>query len=294
MDKQILITGVSTGLGHQLASDFIKKGYKVYGSVRKSEDAVALIKSFGRSFHPLTFDVTDHKAIDDAAFELGEILNGKPLAGLINNAGIAIAGPLLHVPIEQFKHQMDVNVIGLVKVTQAFAPLLGANVDYLHPPGRIIQIGSVSGKIAMPFVGPYAASKYALEAISTSLRRELIGYGIDVILIGSGAIKTPIWNKSTSEVASAYSNTPYGNILASFNRKFVQSAIHTALSTEFVSENIVRIFESKHPKTRYTFIQKRLTNWILPRLLPDRFLDRFLAKTTGLIKIKEQNFSKNP
>lgn len=278
--KNILITGVSTGIGHELTSLFLEKRYTVFGSVRKEKDAEKLIKEFGHSFKPLIFDVTDHEAVDAAvnivAKEAGH------LGGLINNAGIALGGPLLYLPIEELRYQFEVNVIGLMKVTQAFAPLLGARDNHAKEPGRIVQISSVSGEIGMPFIGPYVGSKHAVEGISKVLRRELLKFGIDVIVFGPGAVKTPIWQKGESQV-ERWSDTPYSVSLGIF-RKFVGKLVDTAIPSEELARQIVQAFEAKKPKPRYAPVSRKLSNWIVPRLLPTRTLDRMIAKNLKLEK----------
>src|SRR5205085_1765114 len=146
----------------------------VFGSVRKQADADRLKMQFGANFTPLTFDVTDEPAVTTAAREVREALNGETLAGLVNNAGIAVAGPALELPIDEFRRQLDVNVIGPVIVTQAFGPLLGADRSLRGPPGRIVMISSVAGLNGNPLMAPYAMSKHAIEGLSESLRRELM------------------------------------------------------------------------------------------------------------------------
>ena len=278
--KNLVITGVSTGIGHELTRQFLAKGYRVFGSVRKQADADRLASEFGEGFTPLLFDVTDYAAIDQAVLEVEQAVGDEGLAGLINNAGIAVGGPSLHVDIKDFEYQFQVNVFGLIKCTQAFAPLLGARENHKSDPGRIINIGSVSGKLGMPFVGPYVGSKFALEGLSHSFRRELLLYGIDVIVIGPGPIKTPIWEKSIK--MEPYYDTPYGDMLQRFEKGMVKKSIERGFTPEYLSEKIVKVFEKRKPKTRYTMAPQALVNFYLPRLLPDRWLD---AITKKLMKV---------
>jgi len=277
--KNILITGASTGIGYASAQAFIKAGYTVYGSVRKQLDADRLSKELGASFHPLLFDVTEHEAIDAVAKELQSQIGDQGLAGLINNAGIALGGPLMHIPMEDLRYQMEVNVIGLVKVTQAFLPLLGAQKDSPFPPGRILNISSVAGKMAMPFLGPYVGSKHAVEGISTVMRRELQLYGIDVIVIGPGAIKTPIWNKGMDINLDV---KDYAKPMEIFANKFVRGSIKKGFTAEKLADDILNIFENPKPKTRYSIVAEKFTNWVMPRLLPARFVDKYLGKKLKL------------
>jgi len=188
--KSIVVTGASTGIGKSTAKVLLDHGFMVFGSVRKEADGAGLRAEFGENFSPLIFDVTDEDAIRAGAASVADALGQNTLAGLVNNAGIAVAGPLEHVPIEQFRYQIEVNVLGVFSVTQAFLPLLGTDRTRQGTPGRIVNISSVAGKMAAPFIGPYAASKHALEGMSASLRRELMIYGIDVVIIGPGAVAT--------------------------------------------------------------------------------------------------------
>ena len=192
----VVVTGSSTGIGWGTAKVLIAHGFRVFGSVRKTADAERLAAEFGDRFVPLLFDVTDQAAVKAAAAQVRAALAGEKLAGLVNNAGVAVAGPLLELPIEEFRHQIDVNLTGVVIATQAFTPLVGTDRTLKGDPGRIVNISSVGGKNAVPFLAPYAASKFALEGLSESLRRELLPFGIDVIIVAPCAVATPIWNKA--------------------------------------------------------------------------------------------------
>lgn len=282
--KNILITGVSTGIGYDLAKVFVKNGYTVFGSLRKQEDAQRLSSSLGDQFKPLIFDVTDHDAVDAAANQLKKEIGDEGLGGLINNAGVAIGGPLLDVDIEEYRYQFEVNVIGLVKVTQAFAPLLGACEDHKSEPGRILQISSVAGKMAMPFLSPYVGSKHAVEGISVSLRRELLLFGIDVIVVGPGPIQTPIWQKGTGDKEEKYQKSPFYPALQIFQNVFVRSAVKKGWTSEKATNIIFKIFEKDKPKTRYALVPQRFMSWTLPKLIPSRMLDRLVGKKLGLLK----------
>lgn len=281
--KNILITGVSTGIGNELARVFAKAGYTIYGSVRNQSDAARLREEIGDQFHALVFDVTNHKSVDEAAEKLTEKIGREGLGGLINNAGIAIGGPFMDLDIEEFKYQFDVNVIGMVKVTQAFLPLLGARDKHEVLPGRIIQISSASGKFATPFMSPYVGSKHAMEGISHSLRRELQLYGIDVVIIGPGPIKTPIWNKgSNKEKDEKWKDSPFFKSLKIFQNKFIVNSLRQAWTADKAAGIILDAFESNRPKTRYTLMPQHVKNWVLPRLVPDRTLDKFFKKKLKL------------
>ena len=272
--KNILITGVSTGLGYGATKELIARGYIVFGSVRKKEDADRLQTELGEKFIPLIFDVTDYAAIDQAVEEVRQKLNGQGLGGLINNSGISVSGPIQYIPIDELRKNFEVNVFGLVKVTQAFLPLLGAQKNHPSTPGRILNISSVTGKLAPPYLSPYVASKHAVEGISHVLRRELMQFGIEVIIIGPGAVQTAIWDKGSLE---KYKNTPYIASLAKYFIKFVNDG-KRGMPLDVFSKKLADIFETPKPKTRYAIVQGAFFNWILPRLLPDRSVDNFFKK----------------
>ncbi len=207
--QSVVITGASTGIGCATAKLLLGRGFRVFGSVRKQADADRLKAEFGAGFIPMLFDVTNEAAVLAAAREVRAALNGETLAGLVNNAGIAVAGPVLELPADEFRRQMDVNVIGPIISTQAFAPLLGADPSLKGPKGRIVMISSVAGRSGNPLTPAYAASKHAIEGLSESLRREMMLFGIDVIIVAPGAVKTPIWGKAEEVDISAYGNSPY-------------------------------------------------------------------------------------
>ncbi len=277
--KIAVVTGASTGIGYQLCKDLLKVNWLVYGSVRNQEDGKRLTAELP-GIQILEFDVTDHLAIDRAAQEL-QSLQPDGIDYLVNNAGIVVSGPLLHVSMDDLTYQLQVNVVGVMKVTQAFAPLLGAQKDYQGTPGKIMQISSVSGKMGMPFVGPYAASKHALEGLSESLRRELLLYGIDVIVIGPGAVKTPIWNKNTNE-NEKYLGTDYGSVLKDFQTKLIRPIMEAAIPVEELSRSLVKIMGKSNPRPRYTFTNNIWKGYYLPLLLPIRWVDRAIKKQLGL------------
>src|SRR4029077_3964912 len=211
--RSVVITGTSTGIGWGAAKGLIPNAFRVFGSVRKRADADRLKVEFGQSYVPLLFDVTDAGAVKEAAAEVRAALAGEGLARLVNNAGVAVAGPLLDLPVEEFRRQIEINLVGVVIVTQAFAPLLGTDRGLKGKPGRIVNISSVGGKTGNPFLAPYVASKFALEGLSESLRRELLPFGIDVIVIAPGAVATAIWAKAEQVDITPYLDTPYAAAL---------------------------------------------------------------------------------
>lgn len=282
--KHVLITGVSTGIGYAAVEAFLARGYHVYGNVRKQADAERLQQAFGQHFTPLIFDVTDSAAIAAAAERVEAEIGKDGLACLINNAGFSTSGPLMLQPIDDIRFQFEVNVFGLMAVTQAFLPLLGAKENPGHPPGRILNISSVGGKISGPFLGAYSGSKHALEGMSNSLRRELMLYGIDVIVVGPGAVKTAIWDKPSATELGIYEHTPYAPMMVRFQKIFVGNATRKGLPAEVLGRRLVQIYEKRKPKTRYAIVPKPVNDWIMPRVLPARMIDRFIGKAIGLLK----------
>jgi NAD(P)-dependent dehydrogenase (short-subunit alcohol dehydrogenase family) len=280
--KSVVITGVSTGIGHGAATVLAKKGFHVFGSVRKEADAERLKKELGASFTPLLFDVTDEAAVKRGADQVRAALKGETLAGLVNNAGIAVSGPLIEVDPDEFRKQLEVNVTGPLLVTQAFAPLLGVDGSLKGKPGRIVNISSVGGKRAFPFIGPYAASKFALEGFSESLRRELMLFGIDVIVIGPGAVKTAIWDKAEEVDISRYDNSPYLPILQSFQNTFVAQG-RKGLPPEKLGRLIHKALTTANPKVRYAANPASFVEKAMMTLAPKRTLDKVIAKTLGLM-----------
>lgn len=272
----VLITGVSTGIGFDATRYLIERGYHVLGSVRKAADAELMQKEFPSHFTPLLFDVTDGAAIATAVEQVGKLVGKRGLAALVNNSGISGTAPLMHVPMADVRQMFDVNVFGLLQVTQAFLPLLGAVKNCPHDPGRVINISSISGGLVFPFVGTYGATKHAVEALTDGLRRELSIFGIEVIGIEPGNIKTPIWEKG-SAADTRFAQTAYAehmekipDLIAEMGRK--------GDPVETVSRAIHKAISASRPKTRYplTFL------WRLSRLLGDRALDRLTKPAMGI------------
>jgi NAD(P)-dependent dehydrogenase (short-subunit alcohol dehydrogenase family) len=279
--KSVVVTGSSTGIGWGATKVLIKKGFRVFGSVRKAADGERLVKEFGSNFVPLLFDVTDAGAVNAAAEKVSAALGGETLAGLVNNAGIAVPGPLLYLPVDEFKNQLEVNLVGQLIVTQAFAPLLGADRSRTGTPGRIVMISSVGGKNATPFVGPYNTSKFGLEGFSEALRRELMIFGIDVIVVAPGAVATPIWDKADSVDVSAYANTPYAASLDKIKNYMVTSG-RKGLKPERLGRAILHALTTAKPKTRYVVTPDRFQNFLVGNL-PKRVVDRMIAGRLGLL-----------
>jgi NAD(P)-dependent dehydrogenase (short-subunit alcohol dehydrogenase family) len=273
--QNVLITGVSTGIGFDGARYLIQRGYRVFGSVRSQADADHVRQALGAHFTPLVFDVTDEVAIAAAVEQVRAAVGERGLHALVNNSGISGAGPLMHFPMSEIRRMFDVNVFGLLAVTRAFLPLLGARRDCPHAPGRVINISSISGGLVFPLVGAYGASKHAVEALTDGLRRELSIYRIDVVAIEPGNIRTPIWEKSAT-MDPGYAQTDYAPIIAKLPA-ILAEMVRQGDPVERVSMAIHKAVSARRPKTRYplTFL------WRLSRVLGDRTLDRLTLKGMG-------------
>ena len=282
--KSVVVTGVSTGIGWGIVKVLLANGFRVYGSVRKRADADRLKAEFGANFVPLLFDVTDEATVLAAAREVRTALKGETLAGLVNNAGIAVSGPLLELSVDDFRRQIEINLTGQVIVTQAFAPLLRADTSLKGEPGRIVMMSSVSGRRAFPFVGPYASSKHALEGLSESLRREMMLFGIKVIIIAPGAINTPIWDKAEGIDIAAYKNSPFLPALERV-RVAMLAISREGLPPERVGELVHRVLTIASPRVRYAIVPNRL-QYFISKILPRRVLDRMIARRLGLLPKK--------
>ena len=283
--QNVLVTGVSTGIGWGTAKILISKGMHVFGSVRKQSDAGKLVQEFGAALTPVLFDITDEPAVHAGADFVREQLAGDTLCGLVNNAGIAVFGPLLHQPIADFRKQIDVNLTGSLIVTQSFAPLLGARSNFTGTPGRIVMVSSVGGKMGSPFLGAYVASKHALEGLAESLRRELILYGIDVIIVGPGEVATPIWDKAEQSDVSMYEHTDYAASLTHFGDVALAEG-RKGFPPERIGEVIYTALTTAQPRVRYAIVPNAITNWFLPNLLPRRIIDNLLARSYGLTRAR--------
>jgi NAD(P)-dependent dehydrogenase (short-subunit alcohol dehydrogenase family) len=279
----VVVTGVSSGIGWGTAQVLLQHGFQVFGSVRKKEDADRLSIEWGTAFTPLLFDITDEQAVQRGAAIVRDQLQGQTLFGLVNNAGIAVPAPLIYQPISDYRQQMEVNLIGPLIVTQAFVDLLGADHQRSGQPGRIVNISSVGGKIASPFLGAYVASKFGMEGLSDSLRQELIVHGIDVIVIGPGAVATTIWDKAEQVDISVYQKTEYASALESFRRYMIEGG-RKGYSPERLGEIVWRALTTPRPPVRYGYaaVQHPLSSWVIPRLLPKRRVNAVITNNLGL------------
>ncbi len=279
--RSALITGASTGIGEACALRMAARGWRVFAGVRREEDGDALVAKARAAITPVILDVTCKEHIEAAVNRVRESVGANGLHGLFNNAGIAVGGPLEHLPEERILQQFQVNVFGAIAVTQAFLPLVRA------ARGRIVFTSSNSGFWCEPFLSVYGASKHALEAIGDSLRIELQPWGVHVALIEPGMIKTPIWDKARAEFAEV-DNLLSPEALAQYARpiealrKMVHQTPVIATPPERVARALQHALEARRPKTRYRVgIDCRL-QFHLRRFLPDRVRDYLARRVMGL------------
>lgn len=266
----VIVSGASTGIGEATVALLARRGYIAFAGVRNDTDA-ARLKSVHANIRPVLFDVTDEPAIEAAMRTVKE--SGVPLAGIVSNAGIALAGPLEHVTTERLRRQFDVNVLGAMAFVRLALPIL-------QPQGRVIFIGSISGRLAMPYLGPYSASKFALRALSDSLRLELAPAGIEVSLIEPGAVKTPIWQKGRAsrdriaELLGTQARPHYYKALEAMALR-TEASEESGISAEVVAEAIFHALTAPKPRARYLLGSAKPASLIA--LLPARLRDRLLT-----------------
>jgi NAD(P)-dependent dehydrogenase (short-subunit alcohol dehydrogenase family) len=270
----VLVTGASSGIGEATALHLKELGFDPVAAVRKDEDAERLGVSGLRT---VRLDVTEADQIAAARDELG----GAPLAGLVNNAGIAVAAPLEFLPLDQLRRQLEINLIGQLAVTQAFLPALRAGR------GRIVNVSSIGGRVALPLVGAYNASKFALEAVSDSLRREVRSQGVDVIVVEPGGVKTPIWRKGDELASELTADMPpeaerlYGRLIEALRRQTTKIATETGIEPREVAETIGRALTAKRPRARYLVGRDAKVRDPVAKVLPDRVMDRLIGRAMG-------------
>lgn len=280
-DRAVVITGASTGIGAACACHLDRLGFLVFAGVRKAQDGTALRQRGSGRLVPLLVDVTDADSIQKAKEFVAGRVGQAGLFGLVNNAGIAVAGPLEAVPIADLRQQFEVNAIGQVAVTQAFLPLIR------QARGRIVNMGSIAGRAAMPLMGPYSASKFALEAITDALRLEVQQWGIHVTIVEPGAIATPIWEKSGQDAADLEAATPeelrtlYAAAIAGV-KEVVAEAAKRAIPPDVVAKVVEQALTASRPKTRYLVGADAKIRALMVKLLPDRLADRLLTRVLNL------------
>jgi NAD(P)-dependent dehydrogenase (short-subunit alcohol dehydrogenase family) len=276
MDKgAVFITGAASGIGRETALIFDKAGYRVFAGVRNAKAGTTLRSEASSKLMPIILDITSPQEIAEAAKAVSAILGKHDgIQCLINNAGIVVGGPLEFLKIEDFRYQIEVNLIGQLAVTQAFLPLIR------KAKGRIIFVGSIAGLFALPFSGPYAASKFGLEGMVDSLRRELDSWNISVVLVEPGSVKTPIWEKSFSTGKQRFSDM--GTEAHSLYQEkgdaienMMRSGLNNALLPEDVAKVLLMAMETKSPRTRYQ-IGKDARMAALGLFIPDAIKDWFI------------------
>ena len=274
----VVITGASSGIGKACALYLDSRGWRVFAGVRKAADGEALAKAASPRLSPLILNVTDAKTVSDAATQVEKALGDVALIGIVNNAGIGTGGPVEFLDPSELRRQMDVNLVGPLTVIQAFMPMIRRGR------GRIVNVSSVGGKVATPFVGPYCASKFALEALSDSLRAELKPWGIEVSLVEPGAVKTAMFEKARNTVDDVLGVLPaegtryYGNEIEAM-RGLIASQERVAVSAEAVARVVEHALIARRPRTRYLVGRDAKLMAFFHWLLPDRAFDRLLATT---------------
>jgi len=289
-DRSVLITGTSTGIGRACAVAFDQRGFRVFAGVRREEDGQSLVEETSDRLVPILLDVTDAQAIAKAAETIAEATGESGLSALINNAGITVAFPLEFLPLDEFRRQFEVNLVGPLAVTQKMLPMLRRGR------GRIVNISSISGRVAGPYVGPYASSKHALEALSDSLRVELRNQGVKVSVVEPADVNTPIWQKSRDaaeklgasmleavdqESVPDYVRESYAADIAAM-REVTSGFAEHAMPVERVVRAVVHAVCSRRPKTRYPVGAKTWGVVLALRFFPDRLRDWIVRRSLGM------------
>ncbi len=278
--RAVLVTGASTGIGEACALRLARNGWHVFAGVRREEDGTRLEETAPTgTLTAVTLDVTDAQQIEAAAKLVAE-RSEDGLSGLVNNAGVGRGGPIEYLPMDEWREQLEVNVIGQLAVTQAMLPLIR------RATGRIVFMGSIAGRIAGQFLGPYAASKHALEAIAESLRHELRPWNLRVILVEPGAIKTPIWDKAHATADELEANLPpeaierYSAAIETARAGFVQQQTN-GIEADRVAQVVERALTAPNPRSRYLVGPDALVAGGLSRILPDRLKDSLVRRMSS-------------
>jgi NAD(P)-dependent dehydrogenase (short-subunit alcohol dehydrogenase family) len=277
----VVITGASTGIGEACALHLDKLGFRVFAGIRKAADGESLRRRASERLVPVRLDISDEMEVGQASRNIIEALGGEGLAGLVNNAGIVVGGMLEFLPLDALRRQMEVNVVGQIAVTQAFLPSLR------KARGRIVNIGSISGLISSPFTGAYSASKFALEALTDSLRMELRPWKIHVSIVEPGFIQTPITKKSLASEEALRAELPaealrlYGPYVPGVRASIEREAAKAA-PTEVVVKAVAHALTARRPRTRYVVGNHSSFQISLVRALPDRWRDALIARQLGL------------
>lgn len=276
----VLVTGASTGIGRACALHLDQLGYRVFAGVRKVEDGADLQRSASGKLQWLFLDIIDDESIRQAQELIGARAGQQGLAGLVNNAGVAVASPLEFIPLAEFRRQIEINVIGQLQVTQAFLPMLRKGS------GRLVFIGSISGRVTTPMLGPYSASKFALNAMADALHRELMPWGVHVAVVEPGRIATPIWDKSIRSAQELRNRLPrgaeqyYGATMDILEKRTATKNGGTPV--EAVSQAVVHALGAPKPKRRYLIGRDARLGALMARLFPVHILDQLIVAQRGL------------
>jgi NAD(P)-dependent dehydrogenase (short-subunit alcohol dehydrogenase family) len=284
--RHVLITGASTGIGRACTLELAHLGFVVFAGVRKEGDGVALAAEGNGGIHPVILDVTDAASIAASISHITPIIGDHGLAGVINNAGISVVGPVEFVSLADWRRQFEVNFFGAITVAQAALPLLRMHAaKYGKGSARLINISSIAGKIAQPILGPYTASKHAMESLSDSMRMELAAQGIIVCSVNPGAIDTPIWGKAHAAVGDIGADHParmlYGGLIDGVTAA-AKKAQAAAAPASAVADAVVECLNARKPRTRY-FVGRDAkmmarVKWLLPDWVFDGILATYLRK----------------
>lgn len=281
MTRSVLVTGASTGIGRATAVRLEAEGMQVFAGVRREEDGESLRAAAGPRLRPIIVDVADEASVETAAATVREALDGGRLLGIVNNAGIAVGGPVEFTTREQWRQQFEVNLFGAVTVIQRFLPLLRESR------GRIVNVSSVGGRFSQPFVAPYVASKHALEALSDALRIELRPWRIQVSLIEPGAVATPIWSKGVAQAQTISQSAPpralelYGAVIKRMTQ-VARRESERGIPPARVAEAVYRALTAPRPRTRYVVGTDTRAMLALRRWLPDRWRDEVIVRYARL------------
>lgn len=280
----ILVTGASSGIGEACAVAFGRLGWDVFAGVRRDEDGKRLQAKSTGDLRPVLLDVTDLASVEAMAKEVAANVGDAGLTAVVNNAGIAVGGPVEYMAIDEWRRQFEVNVFGQVAVTKAVLPLIRPSASR----GRIVFIGSIGGRIASPFIAPYAASKHAIEAIAESMRHELVDTGIRTVVVEPGAVRTPIWDKGRSDADEIEANLPpeglkrYAPAIAGL-RKAMEFQARTGVDPEVVAGVVVRAVTKPRPAARYVVGRDAKMMAIVARVLPDSARDVLTRASMKLV-----------
>lgn len=277
----VVVTGASTGIGRGVSLRLARSGLLVFPTVRKPGDAAGLLEAFPDRVKPLLLDVTDAASVAEAGRAVREHLQGRGLAGLVNNAGVVVGGPLECLPLEQFWHQLEVNLIGPLALCQEFLPLLR------QAGGRVVNVGSISGRALLPYMGAYSASKFALRALTDSLRMELRPWRVRVCLIEPGNVRTPIWDKSVAwsrrlqEAHQPDAAPSYQRQLAALWARAERMG-RKGLPPEAVAAAVLHALTAPRPQDCYRLGLDAWAAYFLQSLLPDRVFEWLLQRYFGI------------